>query len=212
MPSNATDSWSYEVRGGAEAEAWRKVETSRISCVDYGKNLRKTERKRARVYGFRPTRDVWHGCRKRISPKCNARRWFNYRTRSRRKIFFEGRGRDGIVFANSGFGFDFAFVEYIQKLHFFGFPSFSAVVKSNAEICGSPDTNRFRDLLSGAFFLLRAVQEYATAGIDVNEIAVGGECAEENNMSYADHLLRRVFPPRNLFFLPRPSLTVMRRS
>lgn len=87
--------------------------------------------------------------------------------RSQKKIPTGGRGGDGIIFAESSVGFDFAFVEYFRKPHFFGYP-FSDVVKSNASIFGSPETNRFRGLLSGAFSILRDVQEYATAGIDVN--------------------------------------------
>ena len=110
-----------------------------------------TDRDRARVYGFPPTRDVWRGRINRSSLKCNARRWFNYRTRAQREIFSEGRDRDGIIFANSSVGFDIAFFEYIQKLLFFGFASFSDVAKSHAEIFGSPGTNRFRALLSGYF-------------------------------------------------------------
>ena len=111
IPSNATDEWSYEVRGGAEA--WPKVATSRLPCVDCGRNMRETEWAQAIVYGFPPARDVWRGCRNRSS----ARRWFNYWSRNQTNISFGGSGRDGIIFANSSVGFDFAFVEYIQKLN-----------------------------------------------------------------------------------------------
>ena len=123
MPSSSsTDRWSYEVRDGAKSECWPAIETSLTSCVDCGNNMRKTERKRASVYGFYPTRNVWRGRRKCSSLKCNARHWFNYRSRSQKKIFFEERDRDGIVFVNSSVDFYFAFIEYIQKLHFFGPP------------------------------------------------------------------------------------------
>ena len=114
-------------------------------------------------------------------------------------MFFEEIGRDGIIFADPSVGFDFTFDEYIQKLHFPDTPSFSSVVKSHAEIFGSPGANRSRALLSGACFLLQAVQEYAAVGIDANGIVLGGERAEEKNTSYADRIQRRVFPPRRLF-------------
>ena len=83
MPSNATDAWSYEVRGGAGDR--RKVENSRASCVGCGENMRKTERKHARFYAFRPARDVWRRCRKRSILKCNEWQWRNYRIGLRRR-------------------------------------------------------------------------------------------------------------------------------
>ena len=93
MPSSSSpaDGWSYQVMGGANSDFCQALETSLTSCVDCGRKFRKTERKRASVYGFYPTRDVWHGCRRCSSLKCNARHWFNYRSRSQSKKFFEER-------------------------------------------------------------------------------------------------------------------------
>ena len=117
MPSNATDARSSEVRAGRGRGANSKLPGPFVDC---GKNLGGTDRKHARVYWFYPTRDVWRGRRERSSLERNARHWPNYRTRpEKKKISFEESGRDCIVFANSSVGFEFAFVEYIQKLHFF---------------------------------------------------------------------------------------------
>ena len=90
---------------------------------------------------------------------------------------------------------DLEFIQYVQKLHFYGRISFSALVKSRAAIYKSHTTSHFKTLRPVAFCLVREVREYGASGIDMASIATGDESNTERDAIYIAYLLETAFRP-----------------
>ena len=155
--------------------------TGREDCADFGCALGNLRIKSPLVYGFREACTVRHGFRKCNNRERDARYWRNYRYIGKNKIYFHDDGRGDVVFANSNVGFGLEFIQYVHKLHFYGYLSFPALVKSHAAIYMSPTTRHFKTLLPIAFFLAHEVREYGASGIDVDSIVIGEEANTERN-------------------------------
>ena len=101
-------------------------------------------------------------------------------------------------FLNSGVAFDIISLPYAHQLQFLGFVSTSAIAKSHAAISGSPRTAHFRNLLSGALFLLQSVTAFREIGYAANTITAGDEITADAMRTYSDYLLKKVSPDRYL--------------
>ena len=194
FPDMEPDEWSYFANGGCTQGPI--MATKRVDCADCGSALGRLRSKAALVYGFHAASTVRHGFRKCNNRERNARYWHNYRYIGGNKIYSHEGSRGDVVFVNSNVGFDLEFIHYVQKLHFYGYLSFSALVKSHAAIYNSPATSHFKTLLPSAFFLVHAVREYGAAGIDVGSIVIGEETNTERNAIYSAYILETAFRPR----------------
>ena len=142
-----------------------------------GWNLHVAYSKKAHVYGPRPTIAVRHVSKRRGKMRRRARHWYNYRMANGEKEYFDDGGVGEVIFANSIVGFEVTFLHYVQKLHFYGYVSFTAVAKSRAATFGSSAGSRFQAYLADAFFRLHAVTEFRPIKYDVRNITVGDEVA-----------------------------------
>ena len=142
-------------------------------CAECGSSLGRPCVKSALVYGFHVSRDVRQSNRRCNNRACASIYWRNYRYIRRRKVFSQEAGRAEVVSAYSNVGFGMEFIRCVRELHFRGFLSFSALVKSHAAIFKSPTTRRFKKLRPDAFCLVREVREYGSVGIDVGRIVIG---------------------------------------
>ena len=195
-PDMDKSDWNYIVNGGGRQLPL--LGTTREGCAECGDHLGRPRIKSALVYGFHVARNVRHSSRRCNNRDCGSVYWHNYRYVQGRKLYCEEIGSCDVVFVNSNVGFDTEFIQYIQKLHFNGFLSFSALAKSHAAIFMSPKTWHFRKLLSDAFFLVHAVREYGAIGIDVGSIVIGYETTKEHNKQFSAHCLRTACDGRRL--------------
>ena len=195
-PMYSHSSWPYAAKGGgAITESFR---CSRSDCVQCGEPLSRIGETRAVVYGFHEGREVGHVLYRCSSRPCRTRHWFNYICSAPHKIYFPEDGRRDALFVNSRVGFEVVFLNYIQKLHFFGFVSFSAILRTHASVFKSPTTKHFAKLLRDAFFLLHVDVEFRRAGIQTAGLRIGDELSDESTHAYIDYVRRADLPPPRL--------------
>ena len=167
--------WSHNASGWS---AKTKVsESPVVICAECGSSLHVARSKKAHVYGFRPTKEVRQVRKRRGKTRRGTRHWYNYRLVDGEKIYFDDGGLGGVICTNSSVGFDVTSLHYVQKLHFYGYVSFTAVAKSRAATFGSSAGSRFQAYLADAFFRLHAVTEFRPIKYDVRNITVGDEVA-----------------------------------
>ena len=170
---------------------------SRSKCAQCGKPLVRFGETRPIVYGFRNGVEVGHVLFRCSSMRGSRRHWRNYMSTSPHKLYAHAEEYRATLVVNSRVGFEVVFIEYIQKLHFFGFASLSAIVRSHASVFRSPSSKHFAKLLADAYFLLRVSKDLIRVGLPTTGIRIDEELSGESTREYIDYVRKRdLTPPR----------------
>ena len=142
--------------------------------------------------------EVGHVLYRCSSRPCRTRHWYNYICTTPRKLYFPEDGHRDTLFANSRVGFDVVFLIMFRNSTFFGFVSFSAILRTHASVFKSPTSKHFAKLLRDAFFLLHVVVEFSRAGIQTTGIRIGDELSDESTQEYVGYIRNADLPPPRL--------------
>ena len=140
------------------------------------------------------------------SMRRRGRRRRIYISTSPRKLYFPEEKYRDTSFVNSRVGFDVVFTEYIQKLHFFGFASLSALARSRAAVFRSPSSKHCAKLLADACFLLHVSKDFSRVGIPTTGIRIGEELSGESTRGYIDYVRNSDIPPPLLLLQSVPTI------
>ena len=195
-PSSGASNRPYVVKGGGGAQLSTQCEKK--TCVECGGRLFVGDRRCATLYGFHRSSRVTHVVKVCGNRACAARRWYNYRARRQSKLYIATTNLQDVLFVNSSVGFDVAFLQYAQQLHFIGYVSIAAIAKCHSGVFGSPETTCFGSYLPDAIFLLHPITELGAVGIDANTISIGDELTQGAVEKYSAFLGIYVFPPKHL--------------